>query len=150
MDAIEKTTAALNGLIIINNDRYEGYKTAAEETTDGDLKALFTRLSTQSKGYSSELQMHVPFADDAPDRDETTLSGKFYRIWMDIRAALTAKDRKNILASCEFGEDVAQKAYDTVLKDPGSISPALIALIRKQKDELDIQHNHIKTLRDNA
>jgi uncharacterized protein (TIGR02284 family) len=150
MDTIEKTTAALNSLIIINNDRYEGYKTAAEETKDGDLQALFHRLSTQSKGYSSELLMHVPFTEDAPDKDETTLSGKLYRVWMDVKSAVTAQDRKGILASCEYGEDVALKTYETVLNNPGNISPALIALIRKQKDELEIQHNHIKSLRDNA
>jgi hypothetical protein len=31
----------LNTLIIINNDRIEGYETAAKETEEQDLKVLF-------------------------------------------------------------------------------------------------------------
>ena len=38
----QKTATAVNDLIVINNDRYEGYKTAASETKDSDLKSMFT------------------------------------------------------------------------------------------------------------
>ena len=37
----EKTIAALNSLIQINNDRFEGYDTAFRETEEQDLKTLF-------------------------------------------------------------------------------------------------------------
>jgi uncharacterized protein (TIGR02284 family) len=146
----EKTVTALNALIIINNDRYEGYKTASEETDDVDLKLLFTRFSTQSKRFSNELQKMIPFTEERPDKDETTVSGKFYRVWMDIKAALTAKDRKGILASCEFGEDVAKKTYDEVLDHPEDINSDLLSLIRKQRNELQEGHDHVKSLRDSA
>lgn len=146
----EKTVAALNSLIIINNDRYEGYKTAAEETDDVDLKLLFTRFSTQSKRFSNELQKLIPFTEEGPDKNETTTSGKLYRVWMDIKAAVTAKDRKSILSSCEFGEDVAKKTYEEVLEHPEDISSDLLTLIRKQKSEILEGHDHVKALRDSA
>jgi len=39
----QKTIDVVNDLIIINNDRIEGYKTASEETEEQDLKELFSR-----------------------------------------------------------------------------------------------------------
>lgn len=146
----EKKAKALSELVIINNDRYEGYKKAAEETTDSDLKALFTKFSTQSKGFSSELRSLIPFTEEAPDRDETTVSGKFYRAWMDVKSALTAKDRKAILSSCEFGEDVAKKTYDDVLDKPEDIPSDVLSLIKKQRSELQQGHDTVKALRDSA
>ena len=80
----EKKAKALGELVIINNDRYEGYNKAAQQTTDADLKSLFTKFSTQSKNFSSDLQKLIPFSEEAPKRDETTVSGKFYRAWMDV------------------------------------------------------------------
>jgi uncharacterized protein (TIGR02284 family) len=38
---IEKTIEVLNDLIIINNDRYEGYQKAREQVKDPDLKDFF-------------------------------------------------------------------------------------------------------------
>ncbi|MDQ3047364.1 MAG: PA2169 family four-helix-bundle protein [Bacteroidota bacterium] len=144
----EKTTKALSALVIINNDRFEGYKRAAEETTDADLQTIFTKFCLQSKGYGEELRKHIPFTNEAPDRDETTLSGKFYRAWMDVKAALTEKNRKTILNSCEFGEDVAKKTYDEVLEHSEDIPGDLLAIIRTQRSEIQQGHDTVKSLRD--
>ncbi len=45
-----KTATTIKDLIVINNDRYEGYKTAAEETKDAHLKSLSTGVPPPSKG----------------------------------------------------------------------------------------------------
>lgn len=145
----EKTTTALNSLIIINNDRYEGYKTAASETKEADLKALFTKYSTQSQAFNLELKRLLPDFSDAPDHGETTISGKLYRIWMDVKSALSTDDRKAVLASCEFGEDVALSTYRDALEE-GEIEMEVRNVISKQKQELQEAHDRIKMLRDSA
>ena len=149
MDTItDKTKDALEDLIIINNDRYEGYQKAMEQTKDSDLKALFTTYSVQSKGYASALRTEFPAGEEQPARDETRISGKFYRAWMDIKNALTSSDRQAVLNSCEYGEDVAKKAYENVLKDRENLSNDVLATIQSQYDELLNAHNTIKGLRD--
>lgn len=145
-----KETFALNSLIKINNDRYEGYKTAAEETKDAELKSLFTKFSTQSKGFADELRKHVPDPDKVVDHGETTLPGKAFRAWMDLKSAVTGKDRHAILASCEFGEDAALKTYHEVLEHPGKISPQAMELIRKHHAEIHKGHDTVKSLRDSS
>jgi uncharacterized protein (TIGR02284 family) len=62
-----KTATTIKDLIVINNDRYEGYKTAAEETKDADLKSLFTEFSLQSKGFSQELRKFLPAGEEQPN-----------------------------------------------------------------------------------
>jgi len=43
---IQITIDVINDLIIINNDRIEGYKTASDETQEQDLKQLFSGTIT--------------------------------------------------------------------------------------------------------
>ena len=150
MQITKKTTEAVSDLIIINNDRYEGYQKAMEQTNDSDLKTLFSQYSEQSKSFSAELQPLIPSSGNAPKRDETRISGKFYRAWMDIKNALSANDRKAVLSSCEYGEDVAKEAYKDALIDRAALPTEVVNLIQEQYDEILDAHNTIKSLRDSV
>lgn len=144
----QKTATAINDLIIINNDRYEGYKTAAEETKEADLKSLFTNLSSQSRGFSNELSKYVPASEEAAKKDETKTTGKLFRMWMDFKAAITSHDRKAILSSCEFGEDKAKATYDDVLENIEGIPAAALDIIKRQRAEIQKGHDTVKSMRD--
>lgn len=111
----EKTIDVLNSLITINNDRIEGYETASEGTEEHDLKTLFARFISTSQKCKRELIMEVRTLGGEV-AEGTKTSGKIYRIWMDVKAALTGKDRKAILDSCEYGEDEAQDTYEISMR----------------------------------
>jgi len=143
-----KVSAAITDLIVINNDRQEGYKTASKEAKESDLKELFNSFSVQSGGFSSELRQFVPAGEDQPKRDETKTTGKLFRAWMDVKAAVTGNDRKAILSSCEFGEDTAKKHYQDALQTTNEIPSEAFEIIRKQSEELKKAHDRIKALRD--
>jgi uncharacterized protein (TIGR02284 family) len=110
----EKTIEVLNTLITINNDRIEGYETAAKETEEQDLKVLFGQFSSTSQKCKDDLIIEVSKLGGIPAEGTKTI-GKFFRVWMDVKSALTGKDRKVILNSCEFGEGVAKDTYKKVL-----------------------------------
>jgi uncharacterized protein (TIGR02284 family) len=144
-----ETSEVLNDLIRINNDRIEGYERAAKETdpADADLRAVFSSMESESRNYVSELTRYVAQSGTEPAND-TTVSGKIYRAWMDVKATFTGKDRKAILASCEFGEDAAQKAYETALKTDAELPTEIRQLIMDQKGSLKKSHDQIKRMRD--
>lgn len=147
----EKTTKALRRLVIINNDRFEGYQDAAKHAEDSDLKTLFEKYSLQSKKFGNEIEMIIPdLSDDTPTSEETKNSGKLFRTWMEIKDNLAPNNRKAVLASCEFGEDAAKKEYDRVLEDTEDIDPEAVTLIRRQRTELQEAHDKIKAMRDSA
>lgn len=148
MEDLKKTAEVLNDLIKINNDRIAGYERAIGELPEinADLKGLFSRFVEQSQGLKSELQQHISAWDEKIDT-QTTMSGKVYRVWMDIKSTLAGDDRKAILESCEYGEDAAQKAYRQAEQEDG-VSPAARALITNQKIQLLASHDQVKELRD--
>jgi uncharacterized protein (TIGR02284 family) len=146
---MEKILGVLNDLIRINHDRVVGYEKAIEELkdSDADLKALFTKYINESRQYAQELTQEVSRLGGNP-ADGSTNSGKIYRVWMDLKAAITGKDRKTILDNCEFGEDAAQKAYDMALNADVEYEPSLRDLIVRQKATLKAEHDEVKRLRD--
>lgn len=139
---------ALNTLVEINNDRIEGYETATKETNEPDLKVLFTKLADTSRDCRIELEREVEQLGGTPAQG-TKVSGKFFRAWMDVKAAITGKDRKAILESCEYGEDHALKTYEEVLEDEREhLTSGQIAMIESQYDLLKADHDAVRALRD--
>jgi uncharacterized protein (TIGR02284 family) len=144
----EKTIEVLNTLITINNDRIEGYETAAKETEDQDLKTLFAHFSATSLKCKTELKIEVSKLGGTP-AEGTMASGKFFRMWMDVKAALTSKDRKAILNSCEYGEDMAKDTYEKALKnDAENLSSEQQTMIKAQHTLLKADHDKVKSMRD--
>jgi len=144
----KKSIDALNTLVEINNDRIEGYETAARETNEPDLKVLFTKLAETSQDCRIELEREVEMLGGTPAKG-TKVSGKFFRAWMDVKAAITGKDRKAILESCEYGEDHAVKTYESVLEDDREdLTSEQIALIESQYDLIKADHDAVRALRD--
>ena len=145
----EELVSVLNDLIRINNDRIVGYERASKESKniDVDLIATFNKMADQSRKYKAELVQQVSrLGGDAAS--DTTVSGKVYRVWMDLKAAITGKDRESILGSCEYGEDVAQRAYEAALESDAYMSTEVRQMISSQKSDLKTSHDLIRKYRD--
>jgi uncharacterized protein (TIGR02284 family) len=139
----------LNDLIRINNDRIVGYQRASQEARDidVDLRSIFTRMGEESKQYAAELTQEVVKLGGEPATG-TTASGKIYRVWMDVKATFTGHDRQTVLNNCEFGEDAAQRAYETALGSDAEMNSDVRQLIANQKSSLKTSHDVIKKYRD--
>jgi uncharacterized protein (TIGR02284 family) len=148
MKTNEKLADVLNDLIRINNDRIEGYQKAIEEVEDGDvdLHSIFNGLASDSRKIVTELTQQVQLLGEEP-AEGTTGSGKIYRVWMDIKDSISTDDRKSVLQSCEFGEDAAQKAYDTAMESDAEMSPDIRQMIAEQQSVLNRGHDLIKEYR---
>lgn len=149
MEAHKDLIEVLNDLIRINHDRTEGYHKAVEELkpTDIDLKTMFTNMANTSVQYSNALTAEVRNLGGTPATDSTQ-SGKLYRVWMDIKSGVTARDRKSVLALCEFGEDAALKAYNLALESDAEIPAEIRQLIMEQKSAIQNSHDVVKRYRD--
>jgi len=139
----------LNDLIRINNDRTAGYTRAAEDTkiVDVDLRTIFERMADESRQYAIELTSQVGRLGGEPATG-TTASGKIYRAWMNVKDMFTGKDRHSLLASCEYGEDAAQRAYEDALVSDAPLPTDIRQLIVSQKASLRNAHDMIKRYRD--
>lgn len=137
----------LNDLILINNDRIEGYKKAMDKlkVEDEDLRIFFAELARESSHNKNELTQEIQVSGETPETGTTT-SGKLYRIWMDISSLFTDNDRNSILDNCERGENSATDAYHAAINTEGLSSPIRI-IIENQLINLQESNNRLKSLR---
>ena len=143
----DKSIDVLNTLIEINNDRIAGYETALKETEESDLKTLFSKLIQTSQKCKSELIDKISQLGGKPT-EGTKTTGKIYRAWMDVKSALTGRDRKAILNSCEYGEDVAVDTYKKAIKDNSQdLSPELKNMLDAQFALIKGDHDKVRNLR---
>lgn len=148
---IQHQISALNDLIKINNDRIIGYKKASESINDNSIKGIFDGYADQSNGYVNELNDYIRVLGGSP-ADGTTLSGKFYHTWMDVKFAFTKQDAHSLLSDCEYGEDIAKSAYRKALDDKELIweDDKVVTLLTNQMNGLKMAHDAIKALRDST
>lgn len=145
MEINESALDILNDLVKINNDRIAGYERAIKESKDLDidLKAIFEGMIRESQGYKEELTALI-VQHGGEVEDDTTTAGKIYRAWMDIKATMTDSDRLSILASCEFGEDAAQRAYEAALASNDLRDAEVRSVVEEEKMLLKKSHDLIK------
>ena len=152
MEAItsKETVNILNDLVKINNDRIEGYEKALKDLKDedADLKPLFLSFIDQSRKIKMTLGTELEVLGGDIDQG-TTGSGSLYRAWMDLKATFTGHTRHAVLAACEYGEDAAQKAYETALNTE-HIPAHLVDILMDEKENLKASHNQVKALRDQS
>ena len=114
----EEIEKDLNDLVVINNDRIQGYEKAVEDIKDSDLDDLFRHFIIQSQGFRSQLADHIVRIDGLGVSDATSsdIGSKIHRAWIDIKSAVTGKDRSTVLSSVEFGENAAIEAYQSAIQ----------------------------------
>jgi len=152
MEAItaKETAGILEDLIKVNNDRIEGYEKALKDLKpeDADLRMLFLNAIDQSRAIRNTLGRELQtLGSDIPTG--TSGSGTIHRAWLELKATFTGHGRHAILASCEFGEDAIQKAYESALSGE-HLPEYLSAIVLTEKQELKGFHDQIKALRDQA
>lgn len=141
----------LNELVKINNDRIHGYEEAIKDNQDPQLNDLFRHMVLQSEQFRSQLAEHIVRIDGSAvaDIDSTDISSQLHRAWIDLKSAVTGKDRESILGSVEFGESAAVTTYEeAIAKDhiPAYIKEDL----QKQLSQLREAHDKVKALENAA
>ncbi|MFD2570149.1 PA2169 family four-helix-bundle protein [Spirosoma soli] len=143
----EEIVDDLNDLVKINNDRIQGYEKAVEDNEDPQLDDLFRHYVIQSQNFRSQLADHIVRIDGSgvTDATSTDVSSKIHRAWIDIKAAITGKDRDTVLSSVEFGENVAVEAYQNAI-EKDHIPAYIKEDLQKQLVELKAAYEKVKAL----
>ena len=93
----KEVISILNGLIETCRDGQEGFKEAAENSTNPQLKNFFRDVSRDRARYVGELQQEVRTLGGDPENTGST-AGALHRFWIDIKGTLTGKDDSSILS----------------------------------------------------
>lgn len=136
----------LNDIIEVARDGQEGFKQAAENVHNIDLRMYFNEISLVRGKMVRDLQAQVAQLGGEPDQ-QGTLAGAFHRTWIELKH-LVGLDDETIISSAETGEATAVKSYEEALKEP--FPPALLKLLHEQYASIKATHERIKLLKDSG
>jgi uncharacterized protein (TIGR02284 family) len=139
-DQHEHVIKTLNRLIKLCDDGNKGYKNAADQIENEEIRTILYRLSQQRALFEAELKNEVrnlggTTDDSGPDEAQGTLLGNLHRKWIDLKEKLSSKEYEAVLEECKRGDKIAFEAYQEALKEN---LPAYI------KEILTSQHHLIK------
>ncbi|PTX20182.1 uncharacterized protein (TIGR02284 family) [Pontibacter mucosus] len=147
MEINKELKSTVHHLIERCKDGAKGYKTASEDIEDQDLKDLFLKYAVQRDSMITELQDQMHRLGHTDD-ESSSIEGTLHRAWIDLKSALTSKDRVRVLEECERGEDYAVKAYEEALQK--NLPADLKKIVEQQYRDVKHAHDHIRALRDAA
>ncbi|ATC63992.1 aldehyde dehydrogenase [Nibricoccus aquaticus] len=140
-----ETIDLLNTLIETCKDGCEGFKTAAADSKDSELQAVFHRYSAQRSDFARELRALVGTLGGDPDK-HGSVTGALHRGWINIKAAVSSNEPHAVLAEAERGEDAAVSAYRNASEQ--IYDPAARDLVSRQFNAVKAAHDQIRDLRD--
>ncbi len=148
-----KLTSALNGLIETANDGEQGFRAAADDCSDPQLKTLFLELSAERGSFANELKALV-IASGSDPAAGGSLAGVVHRGWINLKSSLSTREDLSVLEECERGEDSAVHRYQEALETdipgeaPEDVTSDAIKTVKRQHDRILKSHHLVKSLRD--
>ena len=114
----DNDVATLNSLIETTIDSADGYREAAENANDAQLRSTFQRMAMERGEAAQGLKTAVTALGGTPDEDGTILASA-HRMFLDLRAKIAGREDKAIVEEVERGEDHIKGKYETAMREEG-------------------------------
>lgn len=134
----------LNELIETSKDGERGFRKAAEDAHETQLRTLFLDTAQDCAEGARELQDVVQRMGGKPETSGT-MAGAMHRGWVDMRSAVAGRSDLAILEECEKGEDVAKKRYTEALQ--ADLPADVHGVIERQYQHVLQNHDRIRDVR---
>ena len=143
---VAQNISILNDLIETSRDGEKGFRAAADDTKNPELKEIFLKRAQDCAKGAAQLQELV-VRDGGKPEDGGTVAGAVHRGWVNLKAAVSAREDLAILEECERGEDVAKAKYRKALED-NSLSADARDVVQRQYNGVIRNHDQIRALRE--
>ncbi|MDT0649234.1 ferritin-like domain-containing protein [Autumnicola edwardsiae] len=140
----EKVAKKLNELLEKNYDAEKGFKFAAENVNNRELKSFFKDKAQQRYDFGHELKSEIVNFGESPDKG-SSLAGDAHRSWMNLKTSLSSDKEEAVLEEAVRGEKAAVEDYEEILKD-ASIPASTGNILLKQKNAIMATLNEVKSL----
>ncbi|WP_430908212.1 ferritin-like domain-containing protein [Maribacter sp. 2-571] len=142
----EKVTDQLEEILEKNVDAEKGYKKAAENATDLNLKNFFERKAKDRGKFNAELRRELSSNYEEIDEDGS-FAGTVHRSWMDVKAFFSGDNDEAMLEEAIKGDKAAVEEYEEVLED-STLPQSLATLVRNQLISIRTDLNNVRRLED--
>ena len=141
----DNIASILNDLVETSKDGEKGFRTAAEDTKNAELKAVFLQRAQNCAAGAADLQQLVARLGGNPE-EGGSVAGAVHRGWVTLKAAVSNRTDLAILEECERAEDVAKARYRKALEE--TLPEDIRLVVRRQYDGVMRNHDQIRDLRD--
>lgn len=141
----DNITSILNDLVETSKDGEKGFRTAAEDTKNAELQAVFLRRAQDCATGAADMQQLVVRLGGTPD-ERGSVAGAVHRGWVNLKAAVSGRTDLAILEECERAEDVAKARYRNALEE--TLPEDIRVVVQRQYDGVMHNHDQIRDLRD--
>ena len=142
----EEVGNKLNELLEKTYDAEKGFKKAAENIDNPQLKAFFESKAKQRYDFGHELKTEIMSFGQKVDKGDS-ITGKAHRAWMDVKALFSLDNAESMLEEAIRGEKAAIEEYEDVLEDT-SLPSTTATILRSQKEAIKNGLSNIKILED--
>ncbi|QGM98936.1 PA2169 family four-helix-bundle protein [Methylocystis parvus] len=137
----------LTNLAEISRDGEQGFRTAAKEARDPQLKTAFENAAERCAVGARELESQI--ADMGGSTSHSgSIAGTWHRVWTSLRSIVTGHNDKSILEEVERGEDIAKSAYEIAISKP--LPPNVREIVDRQYRGVRENHDRVRDLRNRA
>jgi len=134
----------LNELIETSKDGENGFRKAAQDARDPQLKSLFTTCAQRCADGARELQQVVRANGGDPEKSGS-VAAALHRGWISLKESVASRDDKAILEEVERGEDYAKAQYRKALEQ--DLPADIRDVVQRQYEGVLANHDKVRTLR---
>jgi uncharacterized protein (TIGR02284 family) len=145
MQSNDHAVHLLNSLIETTLDSANGYRHAAENVHDPELRSKFEQRAGRRAQITSELQNEVRSFGGDPKMDQSTL-GALHNKFVDLKSAVTGGSDKAVVDEVERGEDFIKAKFEQATREDG-LPEAARDLVQRALGSIQADHDDISQLK---
>lgn len=144
----EEIAKKLNALLEKNYDTEKGYKYAAENIKDPQMKSFFNERAQERYDFGHELKSEIRNFGESPEKG-SSITGDLQRSWMNLKSSFTSSREEPVLQEMVRGEKAAVEEYNEVMNDP-NLPPSTKNILMKQRNAITAALNKVKSMEQRA
>ena len=145
MADVKKTRDILQNLIETCRDGQNGFREAAEDIKNPEIREFFNQQSLLRAQFASELEAEARRLGDRDVDTSGSTVAAMHRAWIDLKAALGGGDEA-VISAAETGEDAAKKAYEESLRE--KLPSDIMEIVERQSQSVIEAHDRVRDFRD--
>lgn len=144
MTSNSEDIGVLNRLIEMTIDSADGYREAAEDVNNPELKTIFERRARERLAAFASLQSQVKALGGQPE-DEGSLLASVHRVFVNLRSAVKNGDLA-VVDEVERGEDRIKSKYEDAISG-GKLSASSLTVAQRAYQSVRSAHDEMSRLK---
>ncbi|MBL8773587.1 MAG: PA2169 family four-helix-bundle protein [Phenylobacterium sp.] len=142
----EHAVKVLNSLIETTLDSANGYREAAENASEGQLRTMFAERAARRMELTRQLQQEVRSFGGEPEDDQSLL-GKAHNKFVDLKnAILGGRDDTAVIDEVERGEDFIKGKFEAALDD-GDLPMEARQVVTRACEQIRLEHDEVSAMK---